>query len=99
MTSKGGSSRDLFDKLTTDFVADEYDSYNYEYILHELFEDLEYEYELLDDNGCCIDLSSSKYQMIEAQEYQKACDWYETLTDEEKNHVDILKESMTPTAG
>jgi len=79
-------ARDYYDNLVEnywklEFVENEIETLNL------VFRDLEYK-EMEDQ--VTMDLASAKYAMIENQERLDAENWYETLSDEEKNYVNKL---------
>jgi len=52
-----------------------------------IYSDVDYEY-IADESDYCMDLGSSKYQMIEAQEIREEAEkWFEKLTDREKEYI------------
>ena len=81
----------LFEKLISDFVPGDY-SDEHEYVFCRIFNDVEFE----DNESEIMDLGSSKYQMISAQEYNEAWEWYNQLGAQEKQYVDTLQQSMIP---
>jgi len=87
-------SKDLLDKLLDNKFDDIYlEDYHIETV-HKLFDYLDYEYDYGEEKSC-MDLGSSKYGMIEYQENLKdANDWYEKLTDKEKEYIKILNQPL-----
>jgi len=69
-----------------DFDIDDYQRKTY----NSLFEDVEY-IELEENN---MDIYSSKYQLLESQQYEEAVEWFEKLGDKEKEYVKTLKRGM-----
>ena len=64
--------------------------------INEIYHDVDYE--ILGEEYI-MDLGSSKYQMIEAQELEKeANEWFKTLTDREKEYISYFQSQFIATA-
>ena len=65
--------------------------------IDEIFDDIDYEH--LGEDGTIMDLGSSKYQMIEVEELKvESEEWYETLTDREKEYISYFQSKFVATA-
>jgi len=84
-------SKDLLNKLLDDKFDDIYlEDYHIE-IIDKIFDYVDFEYDCGIEEGNSMDLGSSKYGMIEYQEnLEKAQTWYDKLSDEEKEYINIL---------
>jgi len=83
-----GAKQHLDEMLDGDF---DFDVDNYQRKIYDsLFEDIEYnEMEEYD-----MDLGSSKYQILENQQHEEAHEWFDNLSDKEKEYVKTLQSEM-----
>jgi len=71
-----------------DFEIDSYQRKAY----NSIFEDIEY----IELEDYVMDLGSSKYQILEAQQHEEAHRWFDNLSNEEKEYVKTLQSEMIP---
>ena len=90
-------SKILLDKLLDNKFNDIYLEDKHKSTIDKLFDYIDFEYDY--EEEYCMNLGSSKYGILAYQEKLKeATDWYDNLTDKEKEYVDLLREQYIPVA-
>ena len=90
-------SKILLDNLLDNKFNDIYLEDEHKSTMDKLFDYVDFEYDY--DEEYCMDLRSSKYGIIAYQEKLKeATDWYDNLSDDEKEYVDLLAQQYIPVA-